>query len=83
MAELNIKITVPDDKAQEILNDFVTFHGYQAQVENEEGELVDNPLTRVQYMKRQIIRYLRDSVKTHRARKAAGEATNIDAVEMS
>jgi len=34
-------------------------------------------------MKKAIIRFLRDSVKTHRARKAAGEATNIDAVEMS
>ena len=83
MAELNLTITVPDENAQEILTDFVTFHGYQAQIEDEEGNLIDNPLTKVQYMKRQIIRYLRDSVKTYRARQAVEQATNIDEVEMS
>ena len=82
MAELNLTITVPDDKAQEILTDFVTFHGYQAQIDNGEGNLIDNPLTKVQYMKRQIICQLRDSVKTYRARRAVNEATNIDEVEM-
>ena len=83
MAELNLTITVPDDKAQEILTDFVTFHGYQVQVEDGEGNLIDNPLTKVQYMKRQIIRYLRDSVKTYRARQAVEQATDIDELEMS
>ena len=71
MAELNLTITVPDDKAQEILTDFVTFHGY------------DGEGTKVAFMKRQIIRYLRDSVKTYRARQAVEQATNIDEVEMS
>ena len=71
MAELNLTITVPDDKAQEILTDFVTFHGY------------DGEGTKVAYMKKSIIHFLRDSVKTYRARKAAGEATNIDEIEMS
>ena len=84
MATLNLSITVPDKMANEVLTDFTDFHGYQAEVLDEKsGEKVANPETRVMFMKKQMIQHLRDSVKTHRARKAVEQASNIDKVDLN
>jgi hypothetical protein len=49
MATLNLSITVPDDKAQEILDAYATHHGYDPA----------SGLTKAQFMKQGVIEHIR------------------------
>lgn len=84
MATLNMQINVPDEIAQKVLVDFTDFQGYQEKILDEKtGEMLINPAGRAQFMKHAIIKFIKESVKTHRARKAVELATNIDEAEIT
>ena len=64
MATINLTITVPDEHAAAILNDFCTYHGY-----------VDNsPLTKLQFAKSVIAKFVKKSVREQRSIAAAEAA---------
>lgn len=73
MAQLDMTIVAPDEIAQEVLADFTNFHGWNEAL----------GVNRVPFMKWAIIRFIKNSVKTYRARQAAELATNIDEAEIT
>lgn len=70
MATIKFEITVPDDKKNEILNDFVVYLGYK--------EILDdgkpNPQTKAEFGKTRVAEWVKNCVKSYRAIKAADEA---------
>ena len=84
MAEINLTLNIPDGKVAEFVDDYSAFHGYQAQVWDEEtGTMVANPQTKRQFMKQQIVAHIKESIRIYRARKAQELATNVDDVVVS
>lgn len=60
MATLNLTLTVPDDKAQEILDAFAAQHGYDS----------ESGLTKLQFLKRGVIEFVRNAYATQKVRSA-------------
>jgi hypothetical protein len=67
---MNLSLTVPNEHAVAILNDFCEYHGYQAQIEVD-GEMVANPQTKPQFAKAKVADFVKESIKAHRANKKA------------
>ena len=82
MATMNLSLTVPNEHAVAILNDFCEYHGYQEQIEVD-GELVANPQTKPQFAKAKVANFVKESIKAHRVIKKAEEArlSEMDIVE--
>lgn len=73
MANLNLTLTIPDDKAAEILNDFCEYHGWTSK----------SQLTKTQFAKARIAEFVKESVKALRANREAKLArqTQIEEVD--
>jgi len=87
MATMSLSLTIPDQHAVAILNDFCEYHGYQTEVEVD-GELVANPQTKPQFAKAKIALFVKESIKAHRANKKAevarlSEVDIVEAIEIS
>lgn len=88
MATLSLSITVPDAARDAIIDDFCLHHGYKAQIEDAEGNLIPNPQTKAQFMKSKVIGFIRESVKAERVKRESESARLsasglVDAITMS
>lgn len=72
---------------QRILDGFCLSHGYQGQIRTADNQLIPNPETKIQFMKRKVGEYIKSSWKASEislAKKAAAAAiTDIDNVDIS
>ena len=46
---MEITITIPDEKKNEVIDAFATQYNYPTKVQNEEGVEIDNPITKGQF----------------------------------
>lgn len=46
MAELSLSVTVPDEKVTEIIDGLARQNGWTDYVEDENGDLIPNPITK-------------------------------------
>lgn len=72
MATLNLSLTVPNDKAQDILDAFAKQHGYDEA----------SGLSKVEFMKREVVEFVRSAYvaeKTKSAEQAARAAALAEA----
>lgn len=67
MATIQFTITIPDAVKDSWIDDFNLHHGYKAQIEDAEGNLIPNPQTKAQFMKAKVIAFIRESVRAARA----------------
>lgn len=72
MATINLTITVPDAHAADILNDFCVYHGY---VEN-------SPLTKAQFARSVIAKFVKKSIREQRSIAAAEAARAAQIAEV-
>lgn len=63
MATINMSFTVPDDKRDEMIRLFCAHHGYQAQIEDGEGNIIPNPQTKLQFIRLRGALFFKDSAK--------------------
>ena len=85
MATLNVNLTVPDAQATAILNDFCEYHGYQEEIadpEGAEGDMIDNPQTKVAFTKAKVAEFVKNSVKSLRANREADLARDEQIAEV-
>lgn len=75
------EITINDDLVPRILNDFATQYNYQEKIQNKDGKIIDNPETKVQFAKKQIIEYVKNVMKAAKANKRAMEARDASLAE--
>jgi hypothetical protein len=66
-----LSITVPDAIVQRVLNGAAYYNGYQDQVQDGNGNLVPNPMTKVQFVKNIIKTYIKNCVTAYEATHAA------------
>ena len=61
MAE--IKLNIPADKIQLIIDSFCNVYGWKENIDDPEGEdMIPNPETKAQFAKRMVIEYVKDTV---------------------
>ena len=65
MAELNLTVTVPDAKVPAVLDALAYQNGYTDEIENEEGEMIPNPVEKPVYIKSWILDVVRASYKAY------------------
>ena len=72
---LQIAFSVPDAQKARVVDAFVTAFNYRDDVEDPEnpGEMIPNPETKGEMVKREIVQYVKDVVKAQEKR-AADEA---------
>ena len=63
MATIKFEFTVSTETKTRIVDGIAYQHGYQDQVEDENGDLIDNPESRAVYAKRMAKRWIRENVK--------------------
>jgi hypothetical protein len=68
-----IEFNVPNENLAEVANALAWAGGYQDKVEVN-GELVDNPVTKGQFAKTAVIKYVQNTVKEYRNMVAAQAA---------
>ena len=75
MAKVDLTLEIPDGMVQAIVVDFTDFHGWNPEL----------GVPRPAYAKEQIIKFIKESVKTHRARRAIAMAKTqeIDETEIT
>lgn len=80
MATINFSITVPDDKKEEIIDDFTDHHRYQIEITDPDDPYseIPNPQSRAAFAKQVVINFIRNSVKAKRAE--AADAVRIAAI---
>ena len=88
MATLGFEWTVSSEDKTRILDGVCYQHGYQDQVEDENGGLVDNPETKGEFAKRMAKRWVRENVKAYEANAAAQTARDakiaeVDAIDIA
>lgn len=76
MAQLSLNITIPDEKEVAAIDALAYQNGYQDQVEDEGGELIPNPITKIQHIKAWILNVVRASYKTYNDRVAMNIASD-------
>lgn len=85
MAQLTI--TYPDGMAQRIVNGFSAAHNYQAQIRDVSNQLIDNPESKAQFVKRKIIEFIRESWRAGELeevkRQAAATVVDIDITDIT
>ncbi len=66
MAELNLTVTVPDEKVNSVIDALAYQNGYEDEVWDEEAEeMVLNPVTKAQYIKGWILHVVQSSYKAY------------------
>lgn len=90
MATLSLSVTVPDAQATDILNDFCSYHGYQATIPDpaDPEATIPNPVTKAAYAKAKVASFVKESIKAWRANQAADtaritEITEVDALSIA
>ena len=73
MDTLTFELTVDADKKDRILSGLAYQHNYQDQVEVD-GEMVDNPESKGAFVKRMVIRWVKENVKAYEANEAVKTA---------
>ena len=78
MATLSLSVTVPDARAASILADFCTYHGYRETLESGQP----NPLTKAQFAKSVVAKFVKKSVMSQRSIAAAEAARAAQIAEV-
>lgn len=81
MSVLQLNITVPTAQASSILRDFCDYHSYKDTINGK-----SNPETKVMFLKRKVIEFVKGSVTTQRAKVSQDIArqasiNEVDAIE--
>ena len=74
MSVLNLSITVPDEKESDVLDALAYQNGYADQIQDENGDMVDNPTTKQQHIKAWILNVVRRSYKKYKDDQALSTA---------
>lgn len=61
-------LTVPDPIVQDVVDAFADAYGYQAEIDDGEGNQIPNPETDIQFAKRMIREYVKNVYKGHQAK---------------
>lgn len=59
-----LSINIPDDQVTRIENAFASEFGYPEQVRDGNGDLVSNPESKTAFAKQQVIKFIKDVVKS-------------------
>ncbi len=78
MATLNLSVTVPDAHAAAILADFCAYHGYRETLESG----APNPLTKAQFARSVIAKFVKKSLREQRSIAAAAAARDAQIAEV-
>ena len=73
-----ITLTIPDAQITRVVDAFATAYGYQANIPNPDGAPLPNPETRPQFMRRQIMVFIKRTVQSTEAVVAAEAARTIE-----
>lgn len=71
---MDITITIPDEVMQRVLDAFAGSYGYQATIDDGQGNQIPNPQSEAAFSKAQIRAYIKDVVRGYEARDAAETA---------
>ena len=71
---INSNVTWDNDKKLRMLNGFVYQYSYQDEIEDEEGDLIPNPVSKVDFANQQIERFIRENIKAWEANQDAEAA---------
>ena len=83
-ADISFTITLDDSsgKATSLVNDFAVATGWTVNVVNPiTGKSSPNPLTKGQHAKKEIEKHIRETIKSYRANKKAGESLTSEIAE--
>ena len=72
MSEL--KIIIPDAVKNRVIDAMAYQYSYQDQIENEDGNLVDNPEKKPAFVKRMTIQWIKENVKAYESSSAVDTA---------
>jgi len=78
---LDITLTIPDDKAAQVVDSFCKAYKYQDKIRQADGLLIDNPVTKGQFTKNILISFVKEitrSVAAQDAAEAARQASIVD-----
>lgn len=80
-------INYPDGMGQRILDGFCKSHGYLEQIRTPDNQLIPNPETKMQFLKRKVGIFVKSAWKAAEVfeakRIAVGAITDIDSVDIS
>lgn len=66
-----ITMSIPDAVAVRVRDGYAARHGYKEFIEGPTGDRIENPETKLQFVKRHLKEYVRDSVIAYEAEKSA------------
>jgi|DEB0MinimDraft_6_1074348.scaffolds.fasta_scaffold278467_1 hypothetical protein len=79
-----LSITIPDNQVNRVQDAFANEYGYQEQVLDENGDLVDNPVTKAQFTKSKVVSYIKNTVRSSEKSEAAKTAeSNLTSVTLN
>ena len=66
-----LTLIIPDDEVDRVVNTFAAYHAYQDKVSNpdydpanpESEETIDNPKSKIQFLKWHIIKFVKEAVR--------------------
>ena len=64
---MEIKLTIPTEKKQGIIDAFCSVYGYQTEIDGGEG-MVPNPQTQGEFAKEQIMKFVKDVYVSYKAK---------------
>lgn len=73
----NITLVIPNNKITDIVESFAVNYGYQAKITNEAGEEIDNPETKAQFAKRQILDFIKENYKVYKSRQVETQRQQV------
>jgi hypothetical protein len=80
-------INYPDGMGQRILDGFCSSYGYQDQIRTADNQLIPNPETKAEFLKRKVGEFVKSAWKSAEVaeakRAAAATITDIDDVDIS
>lgn len=83
---MTITLTIPDEVKDRVVDALCSQNGYQEQLEQFDAETgavtyIDNPVTKAQFAKNSLYRYMKNSVRNYeleKARRIAEESVSAD-----
>ena len=73
-----ITLTIPDAQINRVVGAFAIAYNYQAILENPDGTTFPNPETRPQFMRRQIMTFIKNTVQSVEVIAAAEAARTLE-----
>jgi hypothetical protein len=67
---INGNLTINAAAKQQMLSDFCSAYGYEANITDEAGNSIPNPVTKVDFANRKINNYIKEVINSYRKRKA-------------